>query len=315
MIVDPATAPRDEAENGGTLIYLSNAGGLTQFGAYLDRLMPGSVSSVRHWHEAEDEFLYLLDGIATVIDDDGEHVLRPGDACCWRHGEPNAHHVVNRSADPLTYLIVGSRVACDVCHYPDSGAKVVNSATHWQKLDADGRVIREGALPSELLGLRVVWGKPYDGILTRRVIRKGETVVDHGQPEQNAIMGNFEAHLYSDTGGLSQFGAFSETLMPGSRSSERHWHEAEDEFLYMLDGAATVIEDDGPHVLTLGFAACWPAGIPNAHHVMNHTDTPCTYLIVGTRLPSDRVHYADVDKLYSRKDGVATRTRRDGSPL
>lgn len=147
------------------------------------------------------------------------------------------------------------------------------------------------------------------------IIRASQPKVDTGTPEQIARHGAYRAALFSDAGGLKQFGAFVETLAPGSASSDRHWHEAEDEFLYMLTGQATVIEDDGPHVIDPGDACCWPAGATNGHHVVNRSDEPCSYLIVGTRAPGDRVHYSDIDKIYTRKDGAVTRTRRDGSPL
>jgi uncharacterized cupin superfamily protein len=148
------------------------------------------------------------------------------------------------------------------------------------------------------------------------IVRKGTAPVETGTEAQVRAMGAFRAELISRAGGLAQFGAFVETLEPGSRSSERHWHANEDEFLYVLDGAATVVENDGSHLLGPGDAACWPAGVPNAHHVVNRSDAPCTYLIVGTRAPTDRVEYADVDRLYIRHaDGREERTRRDGSPL
>lgn len=147
------------------------------------------------------------------------------------------------------------------------------------------------------------------------IIRRGSARTDAATADQAARLGFFTAELLSDTGGLTQFGAFTETLAPGAASSDRHWHESEDEFLYVLAGEATVIEDDGPHMLTAGDAACWPAGVANAHHVVNRSDRPCTYLVVGTRAASDRVHYADVDKLYTRTNGIITRTRRDGGPL
>ena len=87
---------------------MSTAGGLAQFGAYLATLAPGAFSSTRHWHSAEDEMVYLLQGAATVIDDDGTHLLHPGDAACWRHGDPNAHHLHNPTQHPCRYLIIGS---------------------------------------------------------------------------------------------------------------------------------------------------------------------------------------------------------------
>lgn len=147
------------------------------------------------------------------------------------------------------------------------------------------------------------------------IIRKGTARIDKATPEQARALGHFTADLLSDTGGLTQFGAFTETLAPGAYSSDRHWHESEDEFLYMLVGEATVIDDDGAHPLHPGDAVCWKAGVANGHHVHNRSDAPCTYLIVGTRAVSDRVHYSDIDKIYTRENGVARRTRRDGSPL
>ncbi|WP_284162682.1 cupin domain-containing protein [Frigidibacter sp. SD6-1] len=147
------------------------------------------------------------------------------------------------------------------------------------------------------------------------IIRKGTARTDKATPEQAAMLGHFTADLLSDTGHLTQFGAFTETLAPGARSGDRHWHEKEDEFLYMLAGEAIIIEDDGEHRLTPGDAACWPAGVANGHQVVNRSAHPCSYLIVGTRAPSDRVHYSDIDKLYTRENGVVRRTRRDGSPL
>lgn len=145
------------------------------------------------------------------------------------------------------------------------------------------------------------------------IVRRGAARTEEATAEQVAHLGHFRAELLSDTGGLTRFGAFVETLAPGAFSSDRHWHENEDELLYMLAGEATVIEDDGPHPLRPGDAAVWKAGVANGHHVQNRSETPCTYLVVGTRAAADRVHYPDLDKLYTRRDGVVTRTRRDGS--
>lgn len=147
------------------------------------------------------------------------------------------------------------------------------------------------------------------------ILRRGMARTEEATPDQAARLGHYRAELLSDSGGLTQFGAFVETLAPGAFSSDRHWHEAEDEFLYVLAGEATVIEDDGAHVLHPGDAACWKAGVANGHHVQNRSAAPCSYLVVGTRAASDRVHYSDIDKLYVRENGRITRTRRDGSPL
>lgn len=98
--------------------HVTEAGGLTQFGAAVETLMPGGQSSQMHWEEREDEFLYMLSGMLTVVEDGVETVIGPGDACCWKAGVPVAHCLKNHGEAPATYLIVGSRDPANVCHYP-----------------------------------------------------------------------------------------------------------------------------------------------------------------------------------------------------
>ena len=144
------------------------------------------------------------------------------------------------------------------------------------------------------------------------VIRQEDVERDADGPPH---LGAFEALLYSDAGGLTQFGAFVETLEPGAASSDRHWHEAEDEFAYVLSGEVTLVEDDGEAILRPGDAAAWRAGEPVGHCLRNRSDAPASYLVVGTRARDDRVHYSELDKIGTKRDGVVTRTRRDGTPL
>ena len=321
MKVDHATTPRDAAANGGSIIYWSMAGGITQFGAYVDVLMPGAASSDRHWHTAEDEFALILSGTATLIDDDGEHILQPGDAACWPHGCPNAHHLANDGTEPCSYLIVGSRVAGDICHYPDTGDRQINRESHWQVVDASGVTLRSGELPPHLLNLPPVWGTPYDpanpGL---RVLSAAlgtlpgftqETTYTH--PITGPHPGPYAYQLLSDPGGLSQFGAFIEELPPGSRSGHRHWHEAEDEMVYILSGTGILLEDHETP-LQPGDVACWPAGMPTGHRIDNRSDQPLRYLVIGTRLQDDVIHYTDHD-LITTKSGTARHyAHRDGAP-
>jgi uncharacterized cupin superfamily protein len=147
MIVRKHQVPLDrESEGQAQRLLYSDAGGLTQFGAYVETLQPGARSSDRHWHEGEDEFLYLLSGEATVIEDDGAHPLRPGDAACWKAGTANAHQVVNRSDAPCTYLIFGTRMARDVVHYPEAGKVLYDEDGTWRLHRTDGSLIGEGTI-------------------------------------------------------------------------------------------------------------------------------------------------------------------------
>jgi uncharacterized cupin superfamily protein len=148
LIIRKDTARRGEAAGGEKeWRHLSDAGGLTQYGAYLETLQPGGKSSDRHWHEKEDEFIYVVSGEATV-EDDGEHVLHPGDAACWPAGVPIAHQIVNRSQTPCSYLIVGTRVTHDVCHYPESGRVLHTDGEDWRIEARDGKVLAAGKTKS-----------------------------------------------------------------------------------------------------------------------------------------------------------------------
>ncbi|MEM1351836.1 MAG: cupin domain-containing protein [Pseudomonadota bacterium] len=98
---------------------LTRAGGLTQFGAAFETLHPGKQSSQMHWHSHEDEFLYMLEGQLTVVEDGVETVIGPGDACAWKAGEPVAHYLRNHTDAPARYLIVGTKnQEQDICTYP-----------------------------------------------------------------------------------------------------------------------------------------------------------------------------------------------------
>jgi uncharacterized cupin superfamily protein len=98
---------------------LGDAVGLTQFGVNLFRLKPGAASSARHWHEQEDEFVYVLEGELVLIEDDGETVVRPGDAAGFKAGVPNGHHLMNRTARDAVFLVVGTRAPRERCHYSE----------------------------------------------------------------------------------------------------------------------------------------------------------------------------------------------------
>ena len=118
--------------------------------------------------------------------------------------------------------------------------------------------------------------------------------------------------LMSDPGGLTRFGAFLEELPPGSRSGHRHWHEAEDEMIWMILGEVVLVEDSETP-LHAGEVATWPAGQAVGHRLDNRSDAPARYLVVGTRANRDTIHYTDHD-LVTTKDGPRrSYRRRDGS--
>ena len=98
---------------------LGDACGLTRFGVNLVTLGPGGESALRHWHTLEDEFVYVLHGEAVLVTNAGEQVLTAGMCAGYAAGARDAHHFVNRSSLPVTYLEIGNRVEGDNAFYPD----------------------------------------------------------------------------------------------------------------------------------------------------------------------------------------------------
>ena len=96
--------------------------GVTQFGVNYLTLQPGAYSALRHWHEQEDEFVFVLEGELTLIDENGDHLLSAGMYAAFPAGEANAHHLCNRSASPASFLAIGTRHrGAENIHYPDDG--------------------------------------------------------------------------------------------------------------------------------------------------------------------------------------------------
>jgi uncharacterized cupin superfamily protein len=114
---------------------LGDAGGLNDFGVNLMRLPPGTWSSQRHWHSAEDEFVWVLSGEVTLVADEGEQILRAGDCAAFPKNRPNGHHLINKSGGMAVVLEVGTRSAEDVCEYPDIDMRIDARVGHYTHRD------------------------------------------------------------------------------------------------------------------------------------------------------------------------------------
>ncbi len=126
-------------------------------------------------------------------------------------------------------------------------------------------------------------------------------------------LGSFTAQLWSDAGGLTQFGAFTETLTPGSASSRPHWHLHEDEMIYMVSGTVTLLEGDEQTPLHPGDVATFKAGTPVGHCLRNDSTKDATYLVIGTRSGHDVGTYTDNGDTVTIADGVKTLRSADGT--
>jgi uncharacterized cupin superfamily protein len=116
-----------------------------------------------------------------------------------------------------------------------------------------------------------------------------------------------------DALGLKNFGVNLTTLPPGAQSALRHWHALQDEFVYVVSGELVLITEAGEQILKAGMTAGFPAGRPDAHHLVNRSATEATYLEVGDRTFGDAVTYPDDDIEARMKDGRWSFTRKDGT--
>ena len=132
-------------------------------------------------------------------------------------------------------------------------------------------------------------------------------------PEFAGPLKGREKRALGDVFGLTQYGVNLATLAPGTWSSQRHWHEKEDEFIFVIEGDITLIDDAGEHLLKPGMCAGFKAGVVNGHHLVNKTKTPATYLEIGTRSADEVAAYPDIDMKAVKTDGKFVVTRKDGT--
>ena len=128
-------------------------------------------------------------------------------------------------------------------------------------------------------------------------------------PFNEAVAGRWYRRLAPATG-LTEFGVSHVVLKPGAWSSQRHWHNGEDEFLVMLTGEAVLVEDDGRTVLRSGDCAAWPKGSSNGHHLINESGEDCSFICMsgGTNTGGG---YSDIDMIWTTEGGFV---HRDGTP-
>jgi len=140
-----------------------------------------------------------------------------------------------------------------------------------------------------------------------------DTATGYPPPFNKAVEGRSRKRL-ARAAGLTQFGVNLCTLKPGAASSQRHWHENEDECVYVLQGEVVLCEDGGETVLKPGDAAGWKAGVPNGHCLVNRSNRDAVFIEVGTRAASERAHYSDIDMMAVRDGKVARYTKKNGEP-
>ncbi len=110
--------------------------------------------------------------------------------------------------------------------------------------------------------------------------------------------------------GITDFGASHVVLQPGAWSSQRHWHQGEDELVVMLAGEAVLVDDSGDTAMRAGDIVTFAKSDGNGHVLQNRSDAPCVFVAIGRPSASD-CHYPDID-MHLFADAGEQR-RKDGS--
>ena len=127
-------------------------------------------------------------------------------------------------------------------------------------------------------------------------------------PFDKDVAGRWYRRLAPATG-LTDFGASHVVLKPGAWSSQRHWHDTEDEMVVMLSGTAVLVEDDGETEVRAGDILAWAKGSTNGHHLINRSQEPCSFVAIsaGSRTGGG---YSDIDMVFTEDSRFC---RRDGT--
>ena len=128
--------------NGRQKRILGDLFGLTNFGVNLVTLAPQAVSSIRHAHTLQDEFIYILCGHPTIHTDEGLAELAPGMCAGFKAGTGNGHRVLNNTSKEVVYLEIGDRTPGDEASYPDEDLKAIRADGSWLFVHKDGTPYR-----------------------------------------------------------------------------------------------------------------------------------------------------------------------------
>lgn len=123
---------------GRTKRKLGDVFGLKNFGVNLTHLEPGAASALLHAHTVQDEFVFIIEGNATVVIGEQQYEVSAGECVGFKAGS-QAHQIVNRSNETVTYIEIGDRLRDDEVVYPNDDIAVRSDANSgWVVTRKDG---------------------------------------------------------------------------------------------------------------------------------------------------------------------------------
>ena len=296
-------------------------------GVALEELPPGKQSAPFHYHFAEEEHVYLLEGTLTVRLGPDTCEMKPGGYVCFPAGQRAGHCLINNTAAPCRYVIVGERIPNEVAVYPDSNKVLVRQLGRLFDLDAtrgywDGE---NTGFPAGTIAPSHIVEKPIQAAdKPKPPISSHDVAWNEEGPGSGTKFGGRSKHLtYAAIGEDYHVGMLIESPAPGQRLCPLHYHMVEEEHALILEGEVTLLLGEEHHPMKPGDYVCFPAGQKTGHSFLNSGTGPCSYLVIGEHSPHDVCVYPDSNKvavnaLRSREsifDRSAVRNYWDGEQI
>ena len=270
-------------------------------GVALEELAPGKQSAPFHYHFLEEEHVYLLEGTLTVRLGPERYEMKPGGYVCFPAGQRAGHCLINNSAAPWRYVIVGERNPNEVSVYPESNkvgvrqlGRLFDLGTTRGYWDGENTGFPAGtALPSHIVEQPITTtDKP------KPPISSADLPWNEESPGKGTRFGGRSKHLtYAAVGEGYHVGMLIESPAPGRRLWPKHYHMVEEEHALILEGEVTLLLGDERYPMKSGDYVCFPAGQTVGHSFLNSGSGPCSYLMIGEGSRHDVCVYPDSNKL------------------
>lgn len=259
------------------------------------RVEPNRWSTPAHFHTAEEEIFFVLEGSGLSWQNGTVYEVGPGD--CLVHKPRREAHSLRAGEDGLLVLVYANHVRADNAHLPRAGVSWVGSA--WtEATHGYGAFDREAEV-----------GEPEVGEPAERP--SNIVNVDSLEPDAEGD------RIVGSTAGAKQAGLHHRTLQPGKASVPAHCHSGEEEFFVMLTGTAVLELIPGPrlsmegaeterHELHPGHVVARPPGSRISHYIVGG-DEGGTMLVYGTKDPNDIAYYPKSNKINFRGVGLIAR--------
>ena len=244
---------------------LGDATGLTRMGVHLRAVEPGFAGTNRHFHSLEEEWAFVLAGVATLRLGPLSMAVRPGHFVGFPPG-PRPHHFVATGSETFVFLEGGERRPSeDTCWYPDA------------------RSMSRGRAP-----VPYEEPPPEDGD-ARQVLHVDDAEIKVLQHDVDPGVRR-RMHVLHRATGLVRQAVYRAQVPAGGRTTVFHTHERTDEWVFVLAGRAQARVGDEYFEIGPSDFVGHPAGGPP--HAMEAIDD-LTYLLGGQIDAADVVVYPE----------------------